>query len=518
MFSPKLITRPTHNSMINPLPVVFSMTLDLRPILRSWAEVLTLLLLPSIPQLLGDSERDQALINAHAAREKAVNRAKADRNRPAFHLTSPANWINDPNGPIFYKGRYHLFYQHNPYGDAWNNMHWGHWVSTDLAQWEHQPIALWPSKSKGEDHCFSGCATITSSGKPLILYTSIGKSEPAMWIAESEDEDLVRWKKSALNPVLTESSPNVNYYDFRDPFVFKHQGKTYLVHGGNLNKAKGGQACVSLYEALDSSLLRWQFKSILFKDTASANIECPNFFRIGANWVLINSPHRRCEYFIGDFEANAGTFTPRSQGLLEPTDTVYAPNTLEHPDGRFIMWGWIRGFKEGMGWNGCMTVPRQLSIEKGLLIQRPVPEIAKLRGDSRTVSPKRLLGLRNLDGMGGRALDIETTIQRDPEAVAGVIVRASADGTRGVKVLADSEHLTVGKVKTPWPEGVDRIRIPLRILVDNSVIEVYAANGALCVTQIIQAEEGDANVLLVSEKRESVFQTTKSWSMKSVWK
>ena len=464
------------------------------------------------------ADRDAALAKANAAVQAAAPRATADLTRPIYHLASPANWINDPNGPLFYQGKYHLFYQHNPYADGWNDMHWGHWTSTDLAHWEHQPIALWPSKKHGEDHCFSGCATLTASGKPIIIYTSIGKREPQCWIAEPEDDSLVTWRKHTKNPILTESSPNVKYYDFRDPYVFRHAGKTFMVHGGNLNQGKGGQACVTLYEALNPELTEWQFKSILFKDPNSSNIECPNFFRVGNDWVLITSPHRRCDYFIGDFDAQSGTFTPRSRGVVDQTDSFYAPNTLQEPSGRWLMWGWIRGFKNGLGWNGCMTVPRVLSVKDGRLLQQPASEIDRLHERKRTAAPMRLNGQHTLPGMGGRTLDIALSLERKSAAQAGVMVRASADGSRGIPVLFDGENLTVDKIKSPLPEGLSTDFLDLRILLDNSVLEVYAANGALCVSRVITPEDGDANLVLVSKGGEALFHHTYSWPMRTTWK
>ena len=123
---------------------------------------------------------------------RARKRVEKDPARPIYHLQPPALWSNDPNGPIFYQGTYHLFYQHNPYGDDWGHMHWGHFQSKDLAHWEHMPIALAPSEDLGEEHCFSGCATVTKKGQVMLIYTSIGKRLPEQWAAVPEDDELVR--------------------------------------------------------------------------------------------------------------------------------------------------------------------------------------------------------------------------------------------------------------------------------------------------------------------------------------
>src|SRR6185503_5917859 len=92
------------------------------------------------------SHDSEAITQAMESDRKLVERVQNDPNHPVYHLTAPANWINDPNGPIFHNGVWHMFYQHNPYGDDWGNMHWGHARSQDLAHWEQLPIALWPSK------------------------------------------------------------------------------------------------------------------------------------------------------------------------------------------------------------------------------------------------------------------------------------------------------------------------------------------------------------------------------------
>src|SRR5262245_20696977 len=104
-------------------------------------------------------EGREALARAITSASNAVARASADPARPVCHFRPPANWMNDPNGLIQHRGWYQLFYQHNPYGDQWGHMHWGHARSRDLIHWEHLPIALWPSKEAGEEHVFSGCAT-----------------------------------------------------------------------------------------------------------------------------------------------------------------------------------------------------------------------------------------------------------------------------------------------------------------------------------------------------------------------
>ncbi len=147
---------------------------------------------------------DPTLRQAFDATLKALPTAAADPARPVYHFHPPANWCNDPNGTIFYRGWHHLFYQYNPYGSLWGNMHWGHARSRDLVNWEHLPIAIGPSKDKGEDHIFSGAAILAKDGKPRVFYTSIGnKRAPEQWLAPPP----MTISSPGRNPRATPSSP-----------------------------------------------------------------------------------------------------------------------------------------------------------------------------------------------------------------------------------------------------------------------------------------------------------------------
>ncbi len=173
--------------------------------------------------------------------------------RPIYHFLAPANWMNDPNGTLFYKGEYHLFYQLNPYKNKWGRIHWGHAKSKDLVHWEHLPIALLPSRTKGERHCFSGCC-VDDDGRPTILYTKIGSIRDVFtgaeqWLARG-DENLRQWVKCEDNPVMDDSlHGDLKVRQWRDPYIWKQDGTWYCVLGGHFRwKHKG---VVLLYRSKD---------------------------------------------------------------------------------------------------------------------------------------------------------------------------------------------------------------------------------------------------------------------------
>ena len=222
---------------------------------------------------------DQAMASLAAASPKAA----ADPTRPIYHFRPPANWMNDPNGTIYHDGYYHLFYQHNPYGDTWGHIHWGHARSKDLVHWEHLPIALWPSLEQGEEHCFSGCAWINGRGQPMLCYTKVSPDagetrRPNEQWAALGDEAMILWQKHPANPILQLSTHGGPAFEgsWRDPFIFEEAGRTFMVVGATT----GQEATVALYEAADGTLTRWTYRGLLISLPLAELrfFECPNFF------------------------------------------------------------------------------------------------------------------------------------------------------------------------------------------------------------------------------------------------
>ena len=435
---------------------------------------------------------NEALARATAAVEAAAPRAQADPIRPIFHVTSPAQWVNDPNGPIFYKDFYHLFYQLDPFSDQGGIKYWGHVRSRDLAKWEHLPIAIAPSNDKGEESIWSGCCTISGRGEPMIFYTSIAPGKPAInhaeqWAATSDD-DLITWRKSPANPVLSEAlHGGTKIYDWRDPFIFQDKKRTFMVLGGSLNESKGGQAVVNIYEAENVELTKWKYRGVLFQhpDAAARTAECPNFFKLGDEWVLFVSPYGKVQYFVGDFDAETCRFRPRTRGLLDHGPNFYAPNTMLVPDGRRLVWGWVTSFPGGRGWNGCLTLPRQLSFSRdGQLRQNPAPQLSKLRGELVAWRNVRLAGeSKSFPLPPTNTLEVEAEIDMSSATSVSLGIKSENKDPQ-VLVSFNGLELQVLDAKAPLSLAKGERKLKLRIFIDRSVLEVFA-NETVCMTKTI---------------------------------
>jgi beta-fructofuranosidase len=441
-------------------------------------------------------EANPAIAAAMEGVSAATARVSSDPMRPQYHFMPPAQWMNDPNGPILYKGRYHIFYQHNPYGDAWGNMHWGHAVSRDLVRWEHMPIALWPSKEKGEEHCFSGCAALGADGKPMLLYTSIGNRFPEQWAAVPMDDELRVWKKHAKNPILSNAlHGDTKVYEWRDPYVFSVKDRKFLITGGNINESAGGGGAVFLYESKNRELTEWEYRSAFFihPDKDVKNIECPNLVQIGGKWVLIVSPHRSVEYFAGDLDLDLGAFIWKTRGVVD-YGNYYAPNGLYDKDGSHVLWGWVNGFPAGKGWNGCLSLPRRLGLDsQGRLVQTPVEQLGSLRGNP----ARQQMTLQNGTPFGlnerlSRSFEIQVHIAN--KTANRVVIRfAGGDTNRSFEIVAEKGAIfaagTAAKLKS---EGAFPDKI--QVYVDHSVVEVYTEDGLTVVTKVIDVPMANARI------------------------
>jgi sucrose-6-phosphate hydrolase SacC (GH32 family) len=463
-------------------------------------------------------EREALLDRAEKAVAAAVPKAAEDPARPAFHFRPPAQWMNDPNGTIFFGGYYHLFYQFNPYGDGWGNMHWGHARSKDLVRWEVLPIALWPSKARGEDHVFSGGAMLDAEGKPVLFYTSVGDGRPnEQWSALPVDANALAWRKNPANPLLTTTLPDGTVLGggMRDPFPVASGGRKFMVVGGDTET----EAVIPLYESKDPTLGIWDYLGIVWKAPKSVMEfpECPNFFPLGDKWVLLLSPYRAVEYRIGTFDPDAPLFVHETEGKLDPSDQFYATNIATTPEGQTILFGWVRGFPEKKGWNGCLAVPRLLTLgDDNHPRQHPVPALEALRGQAVSVPEIELIdSARSVEGISTDQIEVKVSLGRVDKGRTGL--RLGRAG--GAEVAWNGETLMVGGFSVALPEKLLKVEsLDLHVFLDRSVLEVFAADGLVAVTRAVPYRTDGPPVL-------EVFATggfgkvtnLQAWPIKGIW-
>ena len=315
--------------------------------------------------------------------------------RPAYHFTPPSEWMNDPNGLVFYEGEFHLFYQYNPVGIVWGPMNWGHAVSTDLFNWKDLPIALTPDNL---GTIFSGSAVVdstntsgfkTNNESPLISIFTENGNQQVQSIAYSIDKGR-SWTKFINNPVL----PNPGYPNFRDPKViwFPSENKWIMVItiGTSIN----------IYSSID--LKSWTFESnfSLGSSLQGGVCECPDLFQLpvtGTNlgkWVLMISLSTGApnggtgtEYFIGDFDGKTFSADNSTPLWIDYGTDNYAGSTyndIPSTDGRRIFIGWMSnwnyaGLVPATTWRSTMTVPRVITLAnngQGLSLKfNPVDEL-----------------------------------------------------------------------------------------------------------------------------------------------
>lgn len=436
--------------------------------------------------------------------------------RPLFHFTPARNFMNDPNGLVYYEGEYHLFYQHNPFGPVWGHMSWGHAVSTDMLHWRHLPVAL---REENGIMIFSGSAVVdrdNSSGlcPPrggdrsclVAIYTGHGRDRQTQNLAYSHDRGRT-WTKYAGNPVV-----DLGLKDFRDPKVFWHEP----THRWIMVTVLADQHKVRFFNSAD--LRTWQASSDFGPAGATGGVwECPDLFPLTVDgdpgrirWVLdvdINpggiAGGSGGQYFVGTFDGR--TFVnenPPAQTLwVDYGKDFYATTSFSDipaADGRRIWMGWIANWlyanKEPTAvWRGALSIPRALFLRtvdgRARLVQAPIEEVKGLRA---TPAPMEMSRAAPLPG----SAEFEIDLPQGAWAEAGLRLSNRTGEEARLGVTTDPLEVFVDRRKSRatsfdpaypgrhagplrWRDG----RITLRVLFDRSVLEVFANGGETVITE-----------------------------------
>ena len=365
-----------------------------------------------------------------------------DYYRPSYHFTPLYGWMNDPNGMVYKDGEYHLYFQYNPYGSKWGNMHWGHAVSKDLVHWEHLDPAI---ARDPVGHIFSGSSVVDKKntagfGKDAIIaiYTnhSVNHGE-VQCIAYSNDNGRT-FTKYEGNPVLT---PFDGLKDFRDPKVFWYEkGKCwYMIVSADKE--------TRFYKS--KNLKKWTYVSAFGKGLGQqpCQYECPDFFQLPVNgdkkkmkWVMTMNINPGCwfggsatEYFVGDFDGKNFTCPDANEvKWLDWGKDHYATVTFSNTGDRVLGITWMSNwqyanltpFKQNRGANG---LPRELKLYekngKYYVSEDVAPEVYALRKDTKNVADASVSDEKMLAGVAANmegAFEIEADVTPDANGIAGI--------------------------------------------------------------------------------------------------
>jgi beta-fructofuranosidase len=469
-----------------------------------------------------------------------------DRHHPLYHFVAPANWMNDPNGAFFWKGKYHLFYQYNPNGPFWGTIHWGHAVSSDLVHWEDMPVALTPSKDGPDQNgCWSGCI-VDDNGIPTAFYTGI---EPQTVCVATSDDELRNWKKSDTPLISSPPSdlqltgfPSITGHpsaDFRDPFVWQEAGRWFMLIGAGMRE-KGGTAL--LYDSED--LRHWRYRQPILSGKIGADCnmwECPVLLRFLRYHVLLVCPHPEAKYvywIAGEWRN--GTLQEHRRDKLDWGTYVYAAQCLHDLiQDRYLVWTWI---KEGRsieaqwaaGWSGVLSLPKTCRLDgNGALVVRPAPELTSLRRESRSIADNRLTPASEnpFAGFEGDCLEINVELSLEEQAVSHLHLRVSPDDAEQTTITyhsekerlivdcsrsslnPDTEHQIISAPLTPDQQG----RICFRVFLDRSVLEVCLADQRWITQRLYPAREDSLGLRFKVTNGSAIIHQLSVWKLASIW-
>lgn len=424
---------------------------------------------------------------------------------PRYHITAERNWMNDPTGPIYWQGSYHLFFQANPDAPVWGTPRWGHVSSDDLVTWRRHPFALEPSPNGPDrDGCWSGCARVVA-GRPVIFYTGVvgdGAQRVESVCRAFGSDDLLRWEKDPDNQLIAGPPPSLGSGYHRDPFLWRDGEGWHLILGsGTTGHDRHGQ--VLRYRSNDART--WDFQGVLFEAPRhldgldlGEHWECPQLLRFGDRWVLIVSsqdpdahrPLLHGVYFVGALDD--GVFRGELRGRVDGGDVFYAPTVLVDQAGRYILWGWIQEHlsdevQTAMPKVGALSLPRVVKLVGDELRSAPAPEVAALRTEAAPQGRARVTAGNEAVPLGrpSRHFEAQATIHATT-GTAGFDIDLAPDGEELVRVFIDADHrlLVLDRSATSRdpraPSSRTEARLPdprgpwrLRAFMDGSILEVF---------------------------------------------
>lgn len=448
----------------------------------------------------------------------------AEKYRPGYHFSPLYGWMNDPNGMVYYDGEYHLFYQHNPLGTRWQNMSWGHAVSTDLIHWEHLSEGLFPD-SLGT--IFSGSAVVdenntaglqTGNEKTLLAYfTHSERQGQFQSLAYSNDRGR-SWTKYENNPILRHETAR----DFRDPKVFWHEETQSWV----MILAVG--QVMEIYSSRNA--IEWQYESNFGEGYGAHDgvWECPDLFELQVDnsnerkWVLICNINpgglfggSATQYFIGAFDGK--TFTcendPQEVNWMDWGKDHYAAVTWSDTPGRRVAIAWMSNWEYAndvptIQFRSSNSVPRDLRLVRNdgkiLLCSNPVAEIVRLRENEQIFTNIQIKDEYSIDNFienNQGMYEILLTLKCNTAGLFGFKLFNSKGEYTDIYLSRAEKKLYVDRKNSgiidfsehfpaiTWGQVGNKEEYRIRLLVDKASIEIFEGEGEMAMTNLIFPSE-----------------------------
>ncbi|MCY8023807.1 sucrose-6-phosphate hydrolase [Bacillus sonorensis] len=453
-----------------------------------------------------------------------------DPYRLHYHIMPPVGLLNDPNGFIHWKGTYHLFYQWMPFKTGHGAKFWGHYSSADLVHWRHEEIALTPSDWYDQNGCYSGSA-IDENGLLHVFYTGNvrdeeGNRETYQCLAVSKDG--ITFEKQGVVARLPEGYTA----HFRDPKVWKKNGRWYMVLGAQTERLEGRAVLFS-----SENLTEWSFLGdITGSHTAQLDEfgymwECPDMITLGGKDVLIVCPQGleaegfrfqnvyQSGYFVGELDERKPEFRHGEFEELDRGFDFYAPQTTQDESGRRILIAWMGVPDQGeqshptipYEWVHCMTLPRELTLENNRLIQKPVQELRTLRQNGNSVQISLKQDAEMLDIVSPEKAEILLVPQYIEEGFeisfrgAARLIYRKAEGVLTlerqsyVDERTEARHCRIAGLKD------------LNIFLDASSVEIFVNGGEEVFTARYFPSPGNNHVWISGRKE--IIMNVSSWTI-----
>ena len=462
-----------------------------------------------------------------AATRRFRNHLLSDPFRPTYHFVIPEDYASpfDPNGAIFWRGRYHLFYIYQE-----NRVHcFGHISSVDLVHWRQHPTPLHPTADSPDRGMFSGNCFINKDGEATMIFHGVGAGN---CIATSTDDNLDHWTKLPSNPIIPNPRANENFTSW-DPFGWLEGDTYYAIFGGAPKSGK--PTTVFKAEKLDGWHYVGPFMHHDMPDVAeNEDISCANFFKLGGKRVLVCIAHNRgTRYYVGEWKNEQ--FYPEVHERMSWVDNAFfAPRTLEAPDGRQILWCWIFDQRDGKtrgasGWSGEMSLPRELALgDDNRLRMRPIRELERLRYNEQTVKNVSIPANKEvvLEKIAGNTIELELQIDPQDAKQVGIKVCRSPGGEEETPVFYDvaEQQLKIDTTKSSLGQGPKKVEagplalkpgelLTLRVFVDRSIVEAFANDRQAVMRRIYPSRPDSLTVSVFANGGTAKIKELKAWQM-----